>query len=127
MFSMSTQKNNVAGEVSRSALGGFSQILINAQFSQQEERQADDYGLFFVQEQGYGPTGALSALRKLASQGQQHTFLSSHPDPTARAQRLEDQLAGKAEPLQDSWFSNMLTKIKKLLALLLSWLISLLP
>lgn len=45
-------QENLAGDISRSALGGFVETLLNAQFSQQEEREADDYGLTFLKKQG---------------------------------------------------------------------------
>lgn len=84
--------NNEFGVIARSQLGGFAEKLLNAQFSQQEEREADDYGLAFLAETGHAPSSAVSALRKLATLGNNHTFLSSHPAPGTRADRLEAQL-----------------------------------
>lgn len=86
-------QNTIAGTIARSQLGGFAQLVINAQFSQQEEREADDYGLTFLQEKGYNPADAVAALRKLASLGKDHSFLSSHPAPEERAERLATRLA----------------------------------
>jgi putative metalloprotease len=86
-------QHNIAGDLARSQLGGFVEVLVNAQFSQQEERDADDYGLNFLQDKGYDPEGAVSALRKLAALGNDHSFLSSHPAPGKRA----DRLAGKPD------------------------------
>lgn len=84
--------NNEVGNIARSQVGGFVEKLLNAQFSQQEEREADDYGLVFLTNSGHEPKGAISALRKLATLGNNHTFLSSHPAPGKRANRLEGQL-----------------------------------
>ncbi|MEW6519503.1 MAG: M48 family metalloprotease [Thermodesulfobacteriota bacterium] len=94
--------NTPVGELARSQLGAFSELLMTAQFSQLEEKEADDYGLAFLKKHGYQATAAVSALRKLATLGKGHSFLSSHPDPDKRAERLELQLAGKALPVAES-------------------------
>jgi len=85
-------QNNDAGTLARSALGGLLESLINAQFSQQEEREADDYGIAFLYKEGYDIKGAISALKKLATLGSNHSFLSSHPAPLARAERMEGKI-----------------------------------
>lgn len=87
-------QQNMAGEIARSQLGGFTELLMSAQFSQAEEREADDYGLAFLQGKGYEPRDAISALQKLTTLGKGHSFLSSHPAPDKRAKRLAAQLTG---------------------------------
>ncbi len=84
--------NNEIGDIARSQLGGFAEKLFNAQFSQHEEREADDYGLVFLKNTGYDGKAAVSALRKLATLSSGHSFLSSHPAPGQRAERLAAQL-----------------------------------
>jgi len=85
-------QENLAGNIARSSIGGFAEKIVNAQFSQQEEREADDYGLGFMKKNDYQPESAISALRKLATLGNNHSFLSSHPAPGQRADRLQEQL-----------------------------------
>jgi metalloprotease len=85
--------NNEIGYIARSQLGGFVEKLLNAQFSQQEEREADDYGLMFLGNTGYELESAVSALKKLSTLDSNHNFLSSHPAPEKRANRLKAQLA----------------------------------
>lgn len=92
-------QNSVAGDLARSQLGGFAQILLGAQFSQLEEKMADDYGLQFLKAEGHDPGNAVAALDKLASLSRDHTFLSSHPEPDQRAERIRLQLQGKAQPI----------------------------
>ena len=46
-------QNNAAGEVARSVFGGLAESLMNAQFSQLEEKEADDYGLLILEEEGF--------------------------------------------------------------------------
>jgi putative metalloprotease len=78
-----------AGEMARSVLGALAENLVNAQFSQQEERSADDYGVRFLKQEGYGAEPAISALTKLATLGGGHSLLASHPAPESRAERLQ--------------------------------------
>ncbi|MCF8057315.1 MAG: M48 family metallopeptidase [Desulfocapsa sp.] len=107
-------QNNLAGEISRSVLGSFAETLVNAQFSQQEEREADDYGLKFLIAKGYEREAAVSALRKLATLGRNHSFLSSHPAPDRRALRLEGQLSGDSADSSPSLFQRALDLLKQL-------------
>lgn len=123
------------GDLARSQLGGFAELLLGAQFSQLEEKVADDYGLQFLKKKGYEPIDAVSALRKLASLGKGHSFLSSHPDPDKRADRMELQLQGKALPIEEttdaykekarSWFQEWFPKIFNFLSGLLEGLMQL--
>ncbi|MEN8256851.1 MAG: M48 family metallopeptidase [Thermodesulfobacteriota bacterium] len=94
-------QQSVAGDIARSSLGGLAETLLNAQFSQQEEREADDYGLRFLQQKEYEPDKAISALKKLATLGNDHSFLSSHPAPAVRAERLANRLANPNQPEPD--------------------------
>jgi putative metalloprotease len=89
-------QTGAVGDMARSTVGDFAQTLINAQFSQLEEKEADDYGLGFLKRESFEPRDAVGALRKIATLGGKHSFLSSHPDPALRADRLQAQLDGKA-------------------------------
>ncbi len=102
-------QNSTTGEIARSQLGDFAELLMKAQFSQFEEKEADDFGLSFLKRNGYDPNSSVSALRKLATLGDNHSFLSSHPAPGKRAERLMQQLEGKAMPIEDSK-QNLLDK-----------------
>ena len=84
---IASQRNQI-GEIANSNLGGFIENLLNAQYSQQEEREADDYGILFLKNGGHDVKYAVSALKKLSTLGNNHSFLSSHPAPEARAKRL---------------------------------------
>ncbi|MDH3328035.1 MAG: M48 family metallopeptidase [Desulfobulbaceae bacterium] len=103
-------QNSTLGDLARSQLGGFAELLLGSQFSQLEEKIADDYGLNFLKKKEYNPKDAVSALRKLATLGANHSFLSSHPDPDKRADRLELQIQGKALPIEKT-SKNIIEKI----------------
>ena len=85
---IASQQNQV-GDIARSAIGALTESLLNAQFSQQEEREADDFGIIFLKQKGHDIQSAISALIKLADLGGNHSFLSSHPAPAKRAERLQ--------------------------------------
>ena len=83
--------NNEVGELARSQLGGLVEQLLNAQYSQNEEKEADDYGVVFLRNAGMSTVHAATALQNLAALGGNHGFLSSHPDPQKRVERLQAQ------------------------------------
>jgi putative metalloprotease len=85
-------KEGAIGSLAASELGGFTEKLVNAQSSQSEEKEADDYGLKFMKKHGYKAESAVSALKKLAELGGSHSFLSTHPAPDKRAERIKKQL-----------------------------------
>lgn len=109
-----SSQNGAAGEVARSVAGNFAESLMNAQFSQMEEKEADDYGLEFLKRKKYSSPDAISALRKIAKLSTGHSFLSSHPDPEKRADRLQAQLEGKALSIEDTQ-ESLVSKVKVLL------------
>ena len=119
-------QDNLAGELSRSIFGSFSETIVNTQFSQQEEREADDYGLEFLLREGYDSQAAVSALRKLATLGADHSFLSSHPAPDRRADRLGNRLSGKIPEPSPSFLQNMIIVLKKVWNLLVQLIFPLL-
>jgi predicted Zn-dependent protease len=55
---IASQRNQI-GEIANSNLGGFIQNLLNAQYSQQEEREADDNGIWFLKNGGHDVIGSL--------------------------------------------------------------------
>jgi putative metalloprotease len=107
-------QNSTAGEVARSLFGGLAETLMNAQFSQLEEKEADDYGLAFLKHKKFEPRDAVSALKKIAALGSGHSFLSSHPDPEKRAERLQAQIEGRALSIEEKQ-QNILASAKSFL------------
>lgn len=105
-------QENIVGDIARSQLGGLVQALLNAQFSQQEEREADDFGIFFLHEKKRSTPSAVSALKKLAKLGKDHSFLSSHPAPEARAKRLQEQVNSPEKMTRLSLLDRLIQKIK---------------
>ncbi len=125
-------QDNEIGQIARSVVGAFAEQLTNAQFSQHEEREADDYGVAFLLAEKHDTTAAISALKKLADLANRHTFLSSHPDPEARAKRLllgGEREVEEKESILETLFDYAKKIIMALVALvlyLLNWILSLL-
>lgn len=114
-------QENLAGGLAASLLGGLVEQLVNAQFSQQEEREADDFGLRFLQANGYNQQAAVSALKKLASLGNDHSFLASHPAPGQRAERMLALLTDPGPPEESLW-QALAAASRSWLARLTAWL-----
>ncbi|MDF0605214.1 M48 family metallopeptidase [Neisseriaceae bacterium TC5R-5] len=87
--------SEVAAVLSKSEIGEFAQKLVNAQFSQSQESDADAYGLKFLKRNNYKLEAGPAALRKLAELSggsDEKSMLSSHPAPGERAVALEKQI-----------------------------------
>ncbi len=104
-------QESAVGDIARSGIGGLLQVLLNAQFSQEEERQADDFGLFYLKQNKINPSSAVSALEKLASLGKGHSFLSSHPDPDVRAKRIKKQVDDPESVSEPKVFEKLINYI----------------
>jgi putative metalloprotease len=107
-------QNSISGDIANSLFGGLAESLMNAQFSQLEEKDADDYGLAFLKREKFDPQNAVSALEKIAGLGKTHSFLSSHSDPDKRAERLQAQLEGRALSIEENK-QNITGKVKAFL------------
>jgi putative metalloprotease len=108
---IASQQNKV-GDIARSAIGALTESLLNAQFSQQEEREADAYGVMFLRQKGHDIQPAISALAKLAALGGSHSVLSSHPAPAERAKRLQENVLTPPPDENPSLLSRMMNWLK---------------
>lgn len=86
--------------------------LLNAQFSQQEEREVDDFGVRFLKQKGHDIQPAISALMKLATLGGDHSFLSSHPAPAKRTERLQNNTLTSERVEDPSFLSRVVEWLK---------------
>lgn len=73
------------------ALGAGAQLGVLLPYSRDHESEADEIGLRFAIRAGYDPSAAPLLWERMAKLGEQGPeFLSTHPDPLARAQRLRE-------------------------------------
>ena len=84
-----------AAVLADSQLGEMMVSVVRAQHSQSNEREADDYSMQFMSRRKYDRKACVSALEKLAkmSGGGEANWLSTHPSPKERADRMRKQLA----------------------------------
>ena len=75
-----------AGALAASDVGAFAEGVVNAQFSQSEESEADVYGYHFMVRHKFDPEAMVSLFKKLPSGG---GLMSSHPASPDRAAKIQ--------------------------------------
>ncbi|WP_338558109.1 M48 family metallopeptidase [Erwinia sp. E_sp_B04_7] len=87
----------IAGSLSQSQLGDLGEKLVNAQFSQKQESQADDYSFDLLKKRGISQQGLVTSFEKLSKLEGTHesSMFDSHPSSDSRAQHLKDRLAAE--------------------------------
>ncbi|WP_130831601.1 M48 family metallopeptidase [[Erwinia] mediterraneensis] len=85
----------IIGSLSQSQLGELGETLVNAQFSQTQESQADDYSYDLLKKRNISPNGLVTSFEKLAQleEGRQSSMFDSHPASQARAQHIRERIA----------------------------------
>lgn len=91
--------SGVAAKLTDSQLGELSSALVNAKYSQKQEKEADDCGYDFLVSKGKNPWGMVMAFEKLQSlEGQSgaqqsaiQKMFSSHPDTAARIKKMSER------------------------------------
>ena len=80
--------------LSQSQLGDLGEKLVNSQFSQRQESEADDYSYDLLRKRGINPTGLATSFEKLAKleDGRQSSMFDDHPGSQERAQHIRDRL-----------------------------------
>ncbi|WP_025123089.1 MULTISPECIES: M48 family metallopeptidase [unclassified Serratia (in: enterobacteria)] len=85
----------VAASLSQSQLADLGEKLVNAQFSQKQESDADDYSFELLKKRGINPAGLATSFDKLAKldAGRESSMFDSHPTSEARAKHIRDRIA----------------------------------
>lgn len=81
--------NATVGALSDGVLGNMAVNFVNAQYSQSNELEADQYGLKFLHDNGYPLNAAVTCMAKLKGSG---GFFSSHPSSKERIAKLQKQI-----------------------------------
>lgn len=89
----------IAGTLTDSQLGMLGEALVNAKYSQKQEKEADDYGYDFLKKNGKNPWGMVEAFEKFDEMEQQSgakssyvtKMFSSHPETQTRIKRMTDR------------------------------------
>ena len=98
-----------AARLTESQLGELGEALVNANYSQQQERNADDYGYEFLKAAGKNPWAMALSFRRLKQMEEEagggkssklNQLFATHPDLDARIERMEERATaeGIAKP-----------------------------
>ncbi|SCC19926.1 metalloprotease LoiP [Gilliamella intestini] len=83
--------NATIASLSKSKLGALASAVINSQFSQKQEQDADNYSFDYLVKRKINPAGLASAFDKLG--GGDSSILSSHPSSSDRAKNIRKKIA----------------------------------
>ncbi|MWP61392.1 M48 family metalloprotease [Gilliamella sp. Pas-s25] len=83
--------NATVAKLSKSSLGALATAVINSQFSQKQEQDADNYSFDYLIKKKINPAGLATAFDKLG--GGDSSILSSHPSSSDRAANIRKKLA----------------------------------
>lgn len=85
--------NSTAAALSQSDLGALGQKFLEAQFSQSQEKDADDQSYDMLKKENLSRAGLVTLFQKLGkAEGSGHSLFSSHPPSTDRAQRIQARI-----------------------------------
>ena len=87
--------NSAVAALTASEIGDLAEKLVNAQFSQAQETEADDYAFDLLTTAKLKRDGLVTAFEKLAKLGDNSSMLSSHPASSERAQHIRDRLSAE--------------------------------
>ncbi|WP_157882720.1 M48 family metalloprotease, partial [Yersinia pestis] len=78
-------------------LADLGEKLVNAQFSQKQESEADDYSFDLLKKRGIDPNGLVTSFEKLASMeaGRNSSMFDDHPSSQARAEHIRQRIAAE--------------------------------
>ncbi len=86
--------SGVASKLSNSQLGDLGEKLVNSQFSQSQEMDADNYSFDLLTSKGFSAKGLATGFQKFADMdGGKSSMLSSHPSSSERVKNIETRLA----------------------------------
>ena len=86
--------NSAITALNFSQLGDLAEKFVNAQFSQSQETQADDYSFDLMHAKKLNTRDLVTAFQKLGElKGGKTDMMSSHPPSSKRAQHIEDRIA----------------------------------
>ncbi|QKE63585.1 M48 family metalloprotease [Aquipseudomonas campi] len=86
--------NGAAAALSSSQIGELGEALVNAQFSQSQESDADDFSFDLLTQRGVNREGLVTAFEKLAKLGSgESSMFDSHPASAERAAHIRARIA----------------------------------
>lgn len=98
-----SSKGGKAAALTESQLGSLGEALVNATYSQKQEREADDYGYDFLKTHGKNPWAMALSFCRLKSMQEEsgatktskiNQLFATHPDLDTRIKRMEERATG---------------------------------
>lgn len=84
----------VAQQLSASQVAALGEKLVNSQFSQHQESEADNFSYDLLKKRGVKTDGLVTGFEKLAKMGSSETSMfDSHPPSSERAQNIRERIA----------------------------------
>lgn len=110
---VASQAGTVAGAVAASQIGGLTEAFINAQFSQSEESEADEYSVKFMRENNFNQSAALTVMDKFAELGGESRLLSTHPGPLERKEKIAKLIKESGGEVKETQYAKNKSNVKK--------------
>ncbi len=96
VFAGAVSAGGMVGSLTSSQLGQLGYAAVNAQFSQKDELESDQYAVKMLKKLGKDPYAMKRAIETLqAKYGSGGGFISSHPSNPKRIKNIEAAIAGK--------------------------------
>jgi len=94
---LSTYDPNDPSSANTAQVGMLVASLVNLKYGRDDELESDRFGVRFMTEAGYDPRSLIGVMKVLGESrgGAPPEFLSTHPDPGNRAQRIEEAIAAE--------------------------------
>ena len=93
---LASSAGGTAATLSQSQMGELAEKFVNAQFSQTQESEADNYSFDLLTEKKLPREGLVTAFQKLAKlDGGKSSMLSSHPSSANRAENMQKRIDKK--------------------------------
>lgn len=90
---MAAAKGGAVADLSSGQMGELAEKFVNAQFSQSQESDADNYSFDLLTERKLKREGLVTSFQKLAKlDGGNSTMLSSHPSSSSRAENMQKRI-----------------------------------
>ncbi|MER1688409.1 M48 family metallopeptidase [Proteus mirabilis] len=91
---VASSAGGVAAQLSSSQLAEMGEKLVNAQFSQHQETQADNFSYDLLKKRGVNTSGLVTGFEKLAKLGgSDSSMFDSHPPSKERADNIRNRIA----------------------------------
>ncbi len=92
-FQAAVSVGGIVGDLTQGQLGQLAHTAVNAQFSQKDELESDQFAVKLLHKMGKDPYAMKRAIGTLqAKYGSDSSFLSSHPSNSERVKRIQKEI-----------------------------------